>query len=161
MLRIRQLVATTALLLCFGAAGASAQTATQTASFQVDTIDEISVSGDPATLVINSATAGSAPNSATNAATSYAVTTNVSNRKITAAIDLAMPSGLTLNVSLAAPSGATSTARNLTATAQDVVTGISTLNESGLTITYTLSATSAAAPQSGSRTVTYTITAGA
>ena len=74
-----------------------------------------------------------------------------------------MPSGVTLSASLAAPTGATSVGPvALTGTAQDLVTGIATLNESGKVITYNLSATSAAGVvASASKTVTLTITAGA
>jgi hypothetical protein len=74
-----------------------------------------------------------------------------------------MPSGVTLSVSLAAPSGAASAGSvSLGTVAQDVVTGIGTVSASGLNVTYTLSATAAAGVvASDSRTVTYTITTGA
>ena len=53
----------------FGATSAAmAQTANQTVTFQVDAINQISLSGSPS-LVINTATAGSNPTSATAAAT--------------------------------------------------------------------------------------------
>ena len=133
--------------------------ATQDVSFTVAAINEISVSGTPS-LTVNSATAGSAPTAVTANAT-YAITTNESNRKITGAINSAMPSGLTLSATLGAPSGASSAGKQpLGTTAVDLVTGISTLNETGKSITYELEATSAAQPQSGTRTVTLTITAG-
>ena len=147
-------------LLALSAAGASAQ-ATQDVTLEVQAVNEIAFTGSPS-LVISSATAGSAPTSATANAT-YAVTTNETNRKITAQIDSDTPAGVTLSVSLAAPAGATSAgAVLLGTTAQDVVTGIGTVNASGLNATYTLSATAAAGVvPSTSRTVTYTITAGA
>jgi hypothetical protein len=145
----------------FAARDASAQTATQTVSYEVTAVDQISVAGSPS-LVINTATAGSALTSATANGT-YAVTTNGTGRKITASIDSNMPAGLTLSVSLGAPTGATSTgAQTLSTTAQDVVTGITTLNESGLSISYGLSASvTAGAVAAANKTVTYTITAGA
>lgn len=141
----------------------ASDTATQTVTFSVSAINEISVSGNPGALTVSAATAGSAPTPVSNSSTSYAVTTNEEGRKITAEIDEAMPTGVTLTASLAAPTGATSAgAVALTAVAQDAVTGISTLNEGGKTITYGLSATSAAGVQaSDTRTVTLTITAGA
>ncbi len=73
-----------------------------------------------------------------------------------------MPSGVTLQVELTAPTGATSAGTvTLTGTAADLVTGISTLNESEKAITYTLSATSAAGiVESASKTVTFTISDG-
>ncbi|HST63326.1 MAG TPA: hypothetical protein VLK84_31740 [Longimicrobium sp.] len=145
----------------FTATDASAQTATQTVSYEVAAVDQISVSGSPS-LVVNTATAGSALTSASASGT-YAVTTNGTGRKITASLDSNMPSGVTLTVSLGAPTGASSAGTvTLSTTAQDVVTGITTVNESGLSIGYGLSATVAAGVvPAGNKTVTYTITAGA
>lgn len=150
-------VATAAL----AATDAQAQTATQTVGYEVAAINEISVSGSPS-LVINDATPGSGLVSASAAGT-YAITSNQSNRKITASIDTNMPSNVTLSVQLAAPTNATSAGVvNLSTTAQDVVTGISNVNESGLSISYGLSATVAAGVvAAANKTVTYTITAGA
>jgi hypothetical protein len=111
------------------------------------------------TITVNAATAGSAPTAATDATTTYAVTTNETGQKITGEIDSNMPTGVTLTVALVAPTGGTSTgATSLTTVAADLVTGIATLNESGKTITYSLSATSAAGVvSSASKIVTLTI----
>jgi len=130
-------------------------------TLEVQAINQIAFNGSPS-LVISSATAGSAPTSATASAT-YDITTNDTDRKITAQLDSDTPAGVTLSASLAAPSGATSAgAVPLTMTAQDVVTGINTVSASGLGVTYTLSATAAAGVlPSATRTVTYTIIAGA
>jgi len=104
-----------------------------------------SVSGNPATLTMTSAIAGSAPNSVVNATTTYAVTTLLGTWKIRAQLGTPLPTGVTLTLSLSAPSGATSQGPvALTTTAQDLVKGITTGINSGLTITYTLAATSAA-----------------
>ena len=132
-------------------------------TYEVQAINEIGVSGNPGALIINAATAGSAPDAVTDATTTWAVTTNEETKKITAAINTAMPSGLTLTVNLGAPTGATSAgAVTLGTTAADVVTSISTLNESSLGITYQLSATSAAGVvASANKTVTFTIADGA
>ena len=139
---------------------ASAQ-ATQSVTFQVDAINQISVSGNPASMAITAAVAGSAPTSVTNAATTWAVTTNQTGSKVTAAIDVAMPSGVSLSLTLQNPTGATSIPVTLGTSAADAVTGITKLNESGKTVTYTLAATSAAGVvASTSRTVTLTIVAG-
>ena len=157
-----QIAATLAIAASvFAAKDASAQTATQTVSYEVAAVDQISVAGSPS-LVVNSATAGNALNSATASGT-YAVTTNGTNRKITASIDTNMPTGVTLTVSLGAPTGASSAGTvTLSTTAQDVVTGITTVNESGLSIGYGLSAAiTAGVVAAGNKTVTYTITAGA
>ena len=139
-----------------------AQTATQVVQFQVNAINQIGVSGSPAPMVINSAIAGAAPTSVTAGGTSYAVTTNESNKKITASLDQALPVGVMLEVSLAAPTGASSRGDvSLTTSASDVVTGISATTASSLPITYRLSATSTVTmPAPTSRTVTFTIVSG-
>jgi hypothetical protein len=139
---------------------ASAQTATQTVTFQVDAINQIALAGTPS-LLVNTATAGSSPTSATAAAT-WAVTTNQSGAKITASIGSNMPSGLTLSANLTAPAGGSSAgSQSLSMTAVDLVTSITKLAQSGLGVTYTLDATPAAGVvASATRTVTYTITGG-
>src|SRR5687767_8914117 len=108
-----------ATLALFGAAtAASAQTATQVVTFQVDAINQIAFSGSPS-LVVNTATAGSNPTASTSAA-SWAVTTNQTGSKITASIGSNMPAGLTLSVNLAAPAGASSAgAQSLSTVAVD------------------------------------------
>src|SRR5881394_4241006 len=93
----------TMALMISAAGAASAQTATQTITFQIDAINQIAFSGSPS-LVINTATAGSNPTDAT-AAASWAVTTNQSGAKITASIGSNMAAGLTLSSSLSAPAG--------------------------------------------------------
>ena len=140
----------------------AADNASQTVTYQVSSIDEISVSGNPSALIVNAAVPGSQPTAATDAATSYSITTNNSSRKITGGINSAMPSNTSLKVSLTAPTGGSSAGQvTLTTTAQDLVTGISTLAESGKSISYEFSATLAAGIISSSqRTVTLTIADG-
>jgi len=160
-LLMNTLAASVALVLTSATVWAGS-TATQTVTYEVTAINEISVSGSPAALTVNTATAGSAPTDATDASTTWAVTTNQNGAKITAAIDTAMPTDTTLKVNLAAPTGATSLgAVTLGTTAVDAVTGISQLNESSKTVTYTLSALpTAGVIASASKTVTFTITGG-
>jgi hypothetical protein len=149
------------VVLLAGATGvAAAQTATQTVTFQVDAINQIAFSGSPS-LVINTATAGSNPTSASAAAT-WAVTTNQSTAKITASINSALPANVTLSVNLTAPSGASSAgAQVLSTTAVDLVTSITQVAEGALAVSYSLAATPAAGVvASTTRTVTYTITGG-
>jgi hypothetical protein len=137
-------------------------TATQVVTYEVQAINDLTVSAGTASLVVSSGTAGSAPNVATDATTTYAVTTNESNRRITGAINTPMPAGVTLSATLAAPSGGSSVGKvELTTTDSDLVTGISTLSQSGLGISYELAATSAAGVvPAATKTVTLTITAG-
>lgn len=142
--------------------GAEAQTATQSVTMEVDSISTISVSGNPSNLLVNSATAGSNPDDATNSSTSWAVTTNLSSQKLTASVGTSMPTGVTLNLNMSAPTGGTSSGDvSLSTTAADAVTGITELAESALGITYTLSATpSAGVVAQTTKTVTLTLTNG-
>jgi len=156
-MQARHILTAVMLLLCARPAAAQVQ---QVVTFQVDAINQIAFSGNPS-LVITSATAGSAPSTATAPAT-WAVTTNQSNAKITASINAAMPALVTLTVNLAAPTGATSTgAQSLGTVAVDVVTGITQVAQGSLAVIYALSATATAGVvASTTRTVTYTITGG-
>jgi hypothetical protein len=156
------IAAAMALVLGLSSLALAGSTATQSVTYEVQAINEISVSGDPDSLIINTATAGSEPNDATDNSTTYAITTNGSNKKITGAIDTAMPSNVTLKINLTAPTGGTSVGPVvLSATAADLVTEISTVAESGKTIAYTLTATvGAGVVASASKTVTLTIADG-
>ena len=150
---------TAAVTLSAQAAEAQSNQASHSVSFEVQAINSISVSGSPS-LTIVAANAGSAPTSV-SATASYSITTNEVNQKVTASIDADMPSGVTLSVLLAEPTGASATQQNLSTVAKDVLSGVSTLSEAGLSIGYTLSATAAAGVvPADSRTVTYTIIAG-
>ena len=154
-------LAAAAALVVVAAPFAQAQTATQTVTFAVNAINRIAFTGAPS-LTITTATAGSAPTSVTDAATAtWAVTTNQTGAKITASIP-AMPAGLTLSASLAAPAAATSAGfLALSATAVDLVTGITKLAQGALGVSYKLDATPAAGVvTSATRLVTYTITGG-
>lgn len=139
-----------------------ASSATQTVTYEVQAINEIAVSGNPAALVVSTATAGSEPDVVSDSTTTYAITTNGINKKITGAINTAMPANTTLEISLDAPTGATSAGYvALTAVAADLVTGISTLAESGKTIAYTFTAgVDAGVVASANKTVTLTIVDG-
>lgn len=149
-----------AFLVIAAAASASAQTATQDLTINIQAINKIAVSGGAHTLTINTATAGNAPDDATWT-TSWAITTNQSTMKVTASIGTDMPSGTTLILNMGEPTAASSAGNvTLEGAAKDVVTGITKLNEASLPLTYTVQATAAAGVQSISKTVTYTVTSG-
>lgn len=150
------------LLVVAAAVSASAQTATQTVTIQVDAINQVSVAGTPS-LTISAAVAGGAPTTVTSTGATWAVTTNQTGAKITASIGSAMPTGVTLSANLGAPAAATSAGlQALSTSAVDVVTGITKLNATGLSLSYQLDATSAAGTvASTTRVVTFTITGGA
>lgn len=158
----RRVVVLMAVLgLGFAFESATAQTATQTVTFSVVAISRVAVNGGAGPITVNTANAGSAPTSASMGGSSYAITTNESNQKISAALDAPMPSGVTLAVSLGAPVGAASAgSKMLNTSSADVVSGISTVSAAALPIIYTLSASATAAVSSGTRTVTFTVAAG-
>jgi len=122
--------------------------------------DNISVSGNPSALIVNSTTAGSDLIAAMDATTTYRIETTTGNKKITGAINSAMPANTSLKVTLTAPTGAFSMLDiTLTVTAKDLVIGIDNgTKESGLSISYEFSATVEAGVVSmSSKTVTFTI----
>ena len=150
-----------ALTMAVAPSLASAQTATQTVTFAVNAINQISATGSPS-LTVTTATAGSQPTDATDGSSTWAVTTNQSNAKISASIPSPMPAGLTLSVNLVAPAAAASAGLTALGTvAVDLVTSITKVAQSGMTATYQLSATAAAGVVgSGTKVVTYTISGG-
>jgi hypothetical protein len=128
-----RLVLAIAALLPLGSRAAFAQT--------------LGVSGNPGLLRVSAAVSGSEPIAVTNSVTSYTVTTPNANRlyNITAQLNAAMPVGLTLNATLAAPAGATSLGPiALDQTARNVVTNVPRRTNSTHGITYQLVATVAA-----------------
>lgn len=143
-------------------AGAAAS-ATQDITYEVVAINELSVSNaGPIALTVNAATAGQQPDADTDSSTSYSITTNETNRKITGVLDEDMPANTTLTVNLTAPTvGASAGAQSLSTVARDLVTGITKVaDNAGNTIAYSLSATVAAGVvASNTIQVTYTIAA--
>lgn len=136
----------------------AAQTGTTVVTFTFQAIDEIAVTGAP-TLSINSAVAGQEPEPVVNTTSTYALSTNGTNKRITASIDKAMPSHTTLEIQLAQPDSGTSKGYvTLSTVAADVVTGISHVASTSKTITYRFSATTAAGILSDACTVTLTLT---
>ena len=122
----------------------------------------ITVSGNPQTLTVCQATAGSQPNSVTDSSTTYSVQVSKNTiASISGYINSAVPSNTTLSVTLAAPKNATSIPSvSLSTTPQVLVSNIQSGNYKNLTITYQFLATVAAGVVSlSSRTLTLTITA--
>lgn len=160
-MKAARLALVTGALVAATAGRGAAQTATQTVTYAVSAINQISITGTPS-LSVTTATAGSAPTSVSDATSAWSVTTNQTGAKISASIPTAMGTGLTLSVNLGAPSGATSAGLlALGTTAVDLVTSITKLASAGLTATYQLAATAAAGVVSSStKVVTYTISGG-
>ena len=119
----------------------------------------ISLSGNPLPMTINTATAGSQPNSVTDTSTTYSVLSLVT-ATIVGSLNAALPTGVSLTVTLAPPALATSAGPVImTTTNQTLVSGIVVLvTITGLQITYKLSATVHAAPVTNATAlVTFTI----
>jgi flagellar capping protein FliD len=153
-------IVTAAVLGILPGVAAAQLSVTQTVQYQVNAINVIAFFGSP-TLTVSTAVPGSDLTPTTSTGSTWAVTTNQSNSKITAVINSSMPAGLTLTANLDAPSGATSTGeQTLSTTAQDMVTGITRVAEAALNVIYGLTATVSAGVTSGTRIVTYTITGG-
>jgi hypothetical protein len=143
-----------------GAGNLGAQT--QTVTFAVNAINQISFAGSPS-LIITTAVAGSDPTSAVDATSTWAVTCNQTGAKVSASIPSVMGTGLTLKVNLTAPVGATSAGLLALGTVSvDLVTVITKEKGSGLNATYQLDATAlAGVVTSATKVVTYTISGGA
>lgn len=132
---------------------------THVVNFDFQQINEISIAGNP-NLNISSAVAGQDPLDVTDSSSVCAITTNDIDKRITASIDIAMPTLVTLKVYVVAPSGSGTSQGYvpLSLSASDVVTGISRVADNSMAITYKLSATVGAGVLSTeTRTVTFTL----
>jgi hypothetical protein len=152
------LLVTVLILLLTGAAlGADVSSHVMTFNFQA--INELEITGAP-NLTIDSATAGEQPQEITDSSSIFAITTNGTNKRITASIDTAMPAYVTLKINVAAPSGSGTSQGDVTlvTSSSNVVTGISPVADSSPAITYKLSATvEAGVLSTDTRTVTFTL----
>ncbi len=146
------------LVLFLQGSAHGAQVGTTSVTFTFQAIDEIAVTGAP-TLTINSAIAGQQPQPVVDTSSTFSISTNGTNKRITASINKLMPANTTLEIQLAAPGSGTSTGyKTLSTVAADVVTGISHMASASKTITYRFSATTAAGVLTDSCTVTLTLT---
>jgi len=138
----------------------AASSDTITLNYEVQAINEINIDDASVTLTVNTAVAGSQPTQVSQA-TTYDITTNCSTngKKLTAAINTAMPAGLTLSLNVAAPTGGSSTGTTtITNVAADVVTGIDAVAESDIAMTFYLNATAGAGViGAASKTLTLTL----
>jgi hypothetical protein len=159
-LRFSQSVGPAVAALLASASTLDAQTATQTVTFSVVPASQVALSAATAPLSVR-ASSRTAPTSASVAGTSYGITTNETNQKITASVDQPMPAGLTLSVALTPPPGAVSAGSTpLRSSAADVVTRISAVSARELPIVYALSGTAVNSSAPSARRVIYTIVAG-
>jgi hypothetical protein len=145
----------------FGLAGpAAAQSATQAIQVEIRPISRLAVIG---TTTFTVAATKSARASVVTASASYAITTNEDNRRITVAIDEAMPAGVTLRMRMTPPAGAAAEDElTLSTEPQTAVTGISRLSAKDLGIDFSLvTGDRAVIPAATTRTVRVTLVSGA
>ncbi len=149
-----------AAVCCLAIAGAAlgANTGNHTVTVTVSAVNELAISGGNITLTINSATAGSDLDEATDSTTCDLLwTTNEASKKITAETNLAAPN-FVLKVTAANVSGGTAAAQvTLSTTTTDFVTGVGSSSGS-CDLSYVASATAAQGTGSDVHTVLYTLT---
>ena len=140
---------------------AQGSTATQSLTLEVKPVTKLSVSGNPGSLIISDALAGDTEMSVQDHSTSYNLTTNLDNMKISASIDNPMPFGTKLMLSLGSASGSSAGLVDISIATLpvNVVTGISRGTESGQSIAYVFTADAQVGEvPSQSRTITLTLT---
>jgi hypothetical protein len=150
--------------LVFLSATVFAQTgerAVQAVTMEVKPITKISVSGNPAALVVNDALAGSELLSVRDENTQYSITTNLENMKVVASINQQMPPGTKLMVSLASSKGMSVGVVDISNALSpvDVIRSISKGSDTNQRITYIFAANANAGEiQQQTRTITLTLT---
>jgi hypothetical protein len=151
-----------------GTAFAVNDTADQTVTITVEEIAQLSASGSPGTLILSQAgtTPGSLPVAATEATTSLSWTSNVTaghTRKVTAGLDATFTAGIVLKATLAKPAGsngASAGQKTLSATAADMLTGVTNENCTSATISFEATLSAIIAPVTDeTKTLTWTLTA--
>jgi len=159
---IRACIVVTAAVFAFCTHDLHAQaTAQQSVSLEVRAVTKIAVSGNPGSLILSDAVAGSSVMSAEDQSTSYSVTTNLDNMKIVVSIDSPMPAGTRLMMNVASARGVSTGLVDISnATSPiDAVTGISRGSESAQPISYVFAAdASVGSVPTQSRTITLTLT---
>ncbi len=158
---MKPIILSVGLLALLTPAGMAANSDTCTVNYEVQAINEVNIDGASVTLTVNTAVAGAEPTQASDS-TTYDITTNcaANAKKLTGAINTAMPAGLTLQADVTAPTGGLSSgATTLTAVAADLVTAIDGVAEADLNLAFTLDATVAAGVlAAASKTFTLTLT---
>jgi hypothetical protein len=112
--------------------------ASQIVTFCVQAVNEIAVAGDWKITDIRTAMVGSQSVKVINATSTYLVTTNEEQKKITGFLNTSLPKDSNLSISLEAPAGAISAGGvDLKNTPVDLVTAVSKVADAHRVITYT------------------------
>lgn len=127
-------------------------------SYEIRSVTEFSVSGNPQPLIIDSMEAGQSSAEVYNDSTMYSFASNewTGYKKITGRIDQSMPAYTYLKVNLESYTGESQGDVTLTTSEQNLVAYIED-NDWDCIITYKFGATPAAGVLSGARTVTFTL----
>jgi hypothetical protein len=123
----------------------------------------VTLSGDPGSLAIGTATAGAPLDPVSDATTTYTVATSAAGQQIVARLDAPMPGGVTLSITLTAPTGAVSMGEVTLSTVDQTVVGSipAAGTYAGLAITYQLSSATSAGPvATAARSVVFTVVSG-
>lgn len=149
------------VLLATTAVAQTGERAVQAVTMEVKPITKISVSGNPAALVVNDALAGTELLTVRDENTQYSITTNLENMKIVASINQQMPPGTKLMVSLASRKGVSVGVVDISNALSpvDVIRSISKGSDANQRITYIFAADARVGeiPQQ-TRTITLTLT---
>ena len=140
---------------------AKAQTAAQVLTLAVNSTSFFTVSGNPAAMTISTATAGhNQLVSVTENSTTYSVTHNSHTpKRITVAIDVNLPTGITLQATLESGKGVSDGQVTLSTTTVEAVNSIVHGADKNNMITYTFSALASAGDMPARITnVIYTLT---
>jgi hypothetical protein len=132
----------------------------QAVTFSVQAVNEIAIARDLSITGIKTVTVNSQSIKVINAISTYLITTNEENKKITGVLNTILPKDSRLNISVEAPTGAISVGGvDLKNVPTDLVVGVSKVAEAEKVITYTFSApVSTRLDTSLSQMVTLTIT---
>jgi len=143
-----------------GTAWAQPTTDTVVVTYEVTAVTQINLNGAASVTIVAGTPGSGLPSVTDSSGVTYDITNNAGaeSMRLTGKIDIAMPANTTLSVSVTAPSGAVSAGFvDLTATDQDLVTGIDNVDEAAVAISFRLAATVAAGVLS-SATKTFTMT---
>ena len=136
----RSLAALLLLMLCIAPGSAWCDNrATQTVTFTMPAINNITTSGSPGQLEVFTTSNGQGTFEASDSSTTYSFYTNGKSRVITASLDMDTPNHTALQVRFEAPSGANSAGFvTLSTVPQILVSGIGKSREMNIPIIYKL-----------------------
>lgn len=155
---MKKLFALGMFFLLFGTISANAQQASvQIVDINISEMAVINTSG-VLSLNFTAVQAGNTPEPV-YATTTYSISTNGANKKITAELDVNLPTGVTIDVEMQpTPNGVSTGKQRLSINPVDLVTGVTRERGTALDVSWEGRATLEAEPGSHTRFVTFTLT---